>query len=329
MSGRVRASNPSKPRRRPVTPEGDRELPKEPFEGAAPGLTVARKPNASLRKIEQRQSEDMEKAQARAVQQQRQRLSPEWNANRIEVRKEIVQQVQDDGAWNLNERLLAGNKIDPSGLSDEERTALPKQYLGKGGLHVDDLEPQYGVDGHVLIAQLASIERARKEADMRPGDFRRQYIERLTDAEMEHRYGDFGQKVLDEAKDQVLSQTQEELLHEQTLRLASEAGLQYPIKARDVREALLDEFGDTPIGSAKSDAYLAAAGRSGRTMEDAHLKGDVAEAFRQSQKQQLAFILARESRDLEKERAKFDKLAKTLGERSNDRIDQESKELGP
>jgi GNAT superfamily N-acetyltransferase len=305
-----------------VTPKGDRELPEEPFAGAAPGFTK-KLTDKYLKAIEERRAIDFEKANARAVAEQRKRLSPEWNANRVGVRNEVVQQVQSEPAWNLNERLLAGNKIDPIALSDEEKASLPKNYLGKGGLHVDDLDAQYGVDGHVLVAQLAAIERERKESGLRGMDFRRKYIDNLTDTEMEKRYGNFEKQVMDEALDQTLSKIQEQILHEQTLFYAEKAGAQFPLKTSDIRSALEDAFGEAEHGTVSAKAYMNDAGRAGRAAAEAALDQKWGEAFRQSQRQQLAMMLAREARDFEKEKAKFQKLIKSASDRTNPRVDQE------
>jgi hypothetical protein len=99
------------------------------------------------------------------------------------------------------------------------------------------------------------------------------------------------------------------------MALAEKAGQEYTISKEAIRAKAQEMMGDTKIEGFTSDKYLAEAGRAGRAMQDAFLKKDYAEAFRQQQRQYLAAIFAREAKGLEVVRDKFEAFAKKFSKR--------------
>jgi hypothetical protein len=291
--------------------------PSKPFEGAAPGITKTQT-DRYLKLIEQRQADDAERASARVLRDQRLRQSAEWNANRTVMRDGVSKDTYGSPSVKLFEHLAEGRlQLNSEALTQAQRDALPKNWKSSHGLLPSDAAAMFQhPDGARLVNEVQNLEDGRKTA----GDIPHQaFIERMIDGEtdrrMEVEHGNLEKNIINEAKDQVLSEIQENMLHEQTLRLAEEAGLQYPIKKAEIKSAVSDTFSKLPARTISSDRLLADAGRAGRAMEDAHLKKDVAEAFRQSQRQQLAFMLAKEARGYEKEQAQFEKFAKKYSKR--------------
>ena len=148
-------------------------------------------------------------------------------------------------------------------------------------------------------------------------------IDELTDQKMAEKYGDLDKNIIDEAKDQVLSGIQEEILHQETMARAAEAGLQYPISVDQLRAQFMEFFNKTPVSGISRDKFLAEAGRAGRKAEVAGLKGDAVGAFREAQRRELAFLAAKEAKKVEKEVKSFGRMAKRFSEREVEGVDQE------
>lgn len=275
--------------------------------------------------IERRRAEDAEAATARAEADQRKRQTAEWKANRAELRPQVRDEVLSQPDHELDEMLRGGKvKLRSEDLTDEQRAVLPKEYVAAEGIHPDDLAGMFGgTTGRELVDRLATMHRAREASGMKPRAFLERTIEAETDRQMEAKYGKLDRNILEEAKDQVLSETQEELLHEQTMALAADAGLEFSISKEDLKAAVKANVDGTAIKNLSSDKFLADAGRAGRATEMALLKGNAAEAFRQSQRQYLAYQFAREARKIEKAQASFAKLAKRMSSREVASVDQE------
>ncbi len=275
--------------------------------------------------IDQRQAEDAAAAQARAEKDAKRRLTPEWKANRVEVRKEVKDAVLAQPDHELDEMLREGKlKLNPEGLPDEIAAALPKGYVSKDGVHPDDLAGMFGHNtGSELVSRLVALVQARDASGMKPAEFLQRVVDAATDREMESRFGDLDRNILEEAKDQVLSQTQEDLLHEETLARASEAGLEFSIDKAEYKGALKQFFDRQTVRDISSDKGLAEAGRAGRAAEMALLKGDPAEAFRQKQRQYNAIVMANFAKKFEKDAERFDRTAKRFSAREVSGVDQE------
>ena len=192
--------------------------------------------------IEKRHGEDVEAANARAVEYQRKKQGAEWKANRAELRPQVRDDLLSRPEHELDQMLREGKvKLARDGITPEQAAALPKSYLAKDGIHPDDLAGLFGdSSGSDTVERLVNLHAAR--GDMKPGEFFRSLVDAETDRQMELRYGNLDKSILEEAKDQVLSETQEQLLHEETLARAAEAGLEYSIGKEELKGAIKDFF---------------------------------------------------------------------------------------
>jgi Large polyvalent protein associated domain 22 len=301
-----------KPRAKAPIEEGE----KEPFTPAPPGFTIQQY-ELYLKNIAKRTEQDAEKANARIVKEQRRTQSAEWKENEIKQRPSAVEAVQSQPNIVADSALREGSvRIHPGSLTAEQRKALPKEYLDKGGLTADQAATRFGfTTGDQMVEAVSRFNDVRKQSGMRASDFTRRLISMELDRQMKAKYGDLEANVLKEAKDQVLSEVQEEMLHQQTMRYAELAGEQYPIRKEPTIKAMREDLDGTPIGQVSSDALLADAGRAGRALELADLKGDWAEGFRQSQLQKNAIIKAKMALAREDQIEKFEKLMKKFSSR--------------
>lgn len=279
-----------------------------------------------MKNLQARHDADLKLARDRATAEQAKRQTKEWKDNaklvHDEVAKDIAQRpdVAADlffGAGEyLGEKVGKRPKLGAEYLSPEQKAALPKDYIAKDGMNPDDAANLFGYpSGDAMIAKLADYNTAKQAANMSAKDF----VSRITDLETERqmvaRHGTLEKSIREEAEDQAVSETQLNLLHQETLALALQNGADGKIDKGQLKSWVQEKVSGTPISAIKFDDYMSAAGRAGRTAEMALLKQDYAEAFRAKQQQYLAMLFAKEAKDLEKARASFDKIAKRYSKR--------------
>lgn len=320
--------------------ESFKDLPKEDFEtklsveepegtekslgiydrGKALGVTQAHM-DRMLKLIEKRNAEDLDAANRRAELRQRRRSNREYKDRRTTLRDEVRQDLRQRPDVATGE-LFSKNKIkmNPAYLTEDQRARLPKEYLQKkDGVNPDDLAPYFGyTSGDALVERLGMLTSDR----LRTGLSFRDYFNRLVDVETDRRlnqeFGNREQNILDEAKDQALSETQLNLVHEETLAYALKArGADFvpQFTKEQVRDMVRGVFNETPIGQISSDRLLQNAGKLGKRIEEAGSKGDWETAYRLSQQRNHTVIAAKFARDYEKARSSFDRTAKTFRKR--------------
>lgn len=303
---------------KPAPPELEGEAKAAFDKAAAIGMTTDQY-RRWQKAIDKRAEQDRAAAESRAMAEQRRKQEPEWRVNRAELRKDVAGEFAKRPEFVADEMLRSqGTKLDASKLTPEQKAALPEKYLASmrrpGRVDPDDLARTLGVNsGTELVDKLAAMNADRGE--MRPGEYVKKAIDAETDRRMESQYGLLDKSILEEAKDQVLSETQEEILHEEVLARASEAGLEFSLTKEGLRSAVKTFFDKGLVREIDTDRFLADAGRAGRATEEALLKGDFAEGFRQKQRQYLAIVMGRMAKEFEKDQRDFGKVAKRYLER--------------
>lgn len=283
--------------------------------------------------IEKRRAEDFEANAKRTLATEQKKQTKEWKENRAALRPQVADDIRNrpDVAADtfLRDGVLYGDKLPErprlsgEGLSEEQRGAL-KDVIAKDGIHADDLAGLFGYgSGGELVNRLAQLAEQRSTSGMQPTDFIRRVIDAETDRQMEAKYGKLDENILNEVKDQVLSETQMDLLHEEVLHLGMQAGSELPISKADLQTWVKDQFAKTVMSTASTDKYLALAGKAGRDAEAALLKEDYSEAFKQKQRQFLAVSMANEAKKLEKSVGQFERTAKRFSAREVATVDQE------
>lgn len=283
--------------------------------------------------IERRHAEDIEATTKRVADAQKRVQTKEWKENRAAIRSQVVDEINlrpDIAADNyFADGVLYGEKVErvkfgTDFLTEEQRAALPRDYYNKAGASPDDLAPLFGYpDGASLVANLSSLSEVRRTSGMRPIEFKRRMIDIETDRQMRLKYGVLEDNILDAVKEQVASETQLSLLHEETVALGMRSGEAPAYDKATIQRIVADEFEASSSTSVSSDRYLAAAGRAGKLVENLLLKQDYAGAFREKQRQFYATLLAKEAVQFEAAAAKFEKLAARLTKREVKAVEPE------
>lgn len=283
--------------------------------------------------IERRHAEDIEATTKRATDAQKRVQTKEWKENRATIRSQVVDEINlrpDIAADNyFADGILYGEKVEriklgTDFLDDAQKAALPRDYYRKDGVHPDDLAPLFGYpDGASLVQHLSSLSEVRRTSGMRPIEFKRRMIDIETDRQMRLKYGVLEDNIMDAVKDQVASETQLDLLHEETVALGMRSGQEPAFDKAAIQRMVSDQFEASSSTSVSSDRYLATAGRAGKAVENFLLKQDYEGAFREKQRQFYATLLAREAIQFETQAAKFEKLSARLSKREVKAVEPE------
>lgn len=312
-----------------ATPIAEREL----FSKAnAIGMTVDQY-KRYMALIEKRRAEDLERQTARVFKAEQKRQSAEWKENKERLRPEVVESINARPDMAADRLLTEGMLFDENigkikiaidAITPEQRAALSRDYVGVEGMHPDDIAGLVGYQsGQALIQALANLTEVKKASGMRTMDFKRRVIEAELERQMEMKYGKLEENVLQEAKDQVLSSTQLDLLHEEVVALAMKAGAELSLTKEQIKAWTEERLHDMKLTDTSVDRLLAAAGKTGKEAEMALLKGKFDEAFRKKQQQYLAVTMANEMKKVEKAQEAFAKTAKRLQPREVKGIEQE------
>ena len=125
--------------------------------------------------------------------------------------------------------------INPEGLPPELVERLPPEWLSEGlrSQHVSDM---FGYKSpEAMFDALSEYQQRRDETGLGAKRYRDKLVEEATDRAMEQRYGSLQDNILNEAKDQAASQTQLNLLHEETLAMATAAGSEFSITKAEMK----------------------------------------------------------------------------------------------
>jgi hypothetical protein len=283
--------------------------------------------------IERRHAEDIEATTKRTLDAQKRVQTKEWKENRAAIRSQVVDEINlrpDIAADNyFADGILYGEKVErvkfgTDFLTEEQRAQLPRDYYRKDGVHPDDLAPLFGYpDGQSLVGHLSSLSEVRRTSGMRPIEFKRRMIDIETDRQMRLKYGVLEDNIMDAVKEQVASETQLDLLHEETVALGMRSGEEPAFDKAAIQRMVGDQFEQSSSTSVSSDRYLATAGRAGKLVENFLLKQDYEGAFREKQRQFYATLLAKEAMQFEAAAAKFEKLAARLSKREVKAVEPE------
>lgn len=321
---------------RPISEPGQGIDVRSPFQGARDvGMTIDQHKNY-MKLIEARQQADLRASTERVRAEQTKRQSDEWKAQGEAMRPQVLSDlnarpdIAADKFFGLGE--LMGQKLDKTyrldwdSLTPEQRKAIPESYtVRKGGVKPDDVASLFGYPtGDAMIEGLSRVTQARDLSGLRRDRFQRKMVDNEIQRRMETEHGFLAKNIAEDTKDQVLSENQLDLLHEETTHLAMMSGEQGTGLTRDqLTSAIKDKFDALPTGSVSSDKYLREAGKQGRIAELALLQQKPADAYKAKQVQYHNAIYADMARRVEKAKAQLDKAAKPFRKQDVAKIEPE------
>lgn len=257
----------------------------------------------------------------------RRQTGAEIKARRTALRDEVREQLEGRPDLAVDDLFSRGGvKLHPDFLTDDQKARLPKDYIQKkDGVAPDTLAPYFGyTSGDALVERLGMLTEDRR----RTGMTARAYLNRIIDIETDRRlnaeFTGREQADLDEARDQAISEAKLDMVHEETLRFAQQAGVEPKFTKEDTRALVQNWFNQMPVHMISFDRAMQDALKWGKKIEDALSRKKYDEAYRYAQARNYATIRAKLAKDYEKARRGFDRTAKTLARtRTSDKIAQD------
>jgi hypothetical protein len=265
--------------------------------------------------IEKQHEAEQAHIASKAEEDERRRQTSEWKDNekrvRGEVREGVYRQPVIAADRYLRDGVLEGRKagsfkLDKGSLTDEQVRILSPDYYSASGADPDDMARLFGYQsGDSLVQALGQLRAERDLEGLTPQAHISKLVSVATEHEMQRQYGDLEENILREAKEHVFSQSQIDILADETVHLASLAGSELPISKDDLLKGARQVFDASPLRAISSKAFEASAGRAGQAVQDALLKGDYRAALKAKQEQTNAAIYANLALKFEKGLKKF------------------------
>src|SRR5713226_8855592 len=269
--------------------------------------------------IQQRNKEDFEASSRRAELRQRRRSNADWKDRRTVLRDEVREQLSSRPDIATDQFMTKyGVKFHPDYLSEEQKARLPKDYIQKkDGINPDELAPHFGyTSGDAMVERLGMMTEDRRRSGMSSRDYLNRVIDVETDRRLNQEFGDREAHILEEAKDQALSETQLKLVHQDTLAFALKAGIDTtPLTRENVKAIAREKIRNVPVGQLSSSRLFQNALQLGKKVEEAGAQGKWDKAYRLMQHRQYAVEGAKLALEYERSRKALDRTAKTFRKR--------------
>ena len=273
--------------------------------------------------IQERYRLDVEKSIEINKKREAKEQTAEWKANQAEVKKEVESQIRQrpDVATDLflgsgefnGEKMRQRFTLRAEDLTPEQKALLPKHYVSANGFPADEIAKLFGYgSGDSMIEALAKYHTFK--GDMTPQEALKAAIKSETARQMELRYGNLDENILDEAKDRALSENDLNILVEEYTAAGMQAG-QPTIDKALIKQDAKDAVGKMTLAELSSDKLMAQMGKHGSDAERALIAGDPTTALQSLERKTRTAFMAAEARKVEKSIATFDKRAKQLAKR--------------
>jgi Large polyvalent protein associated domain 22 len=285
------------------------------------------------RAAEKRMQADQERSTAQAAKEIKRRMTKEYQDAKKVHEEQATKDVNNRPDIIADEFLRLGRlgdqrikgtaRLKGEYLTKEQKAGLNEFHWDKHeGLHPDDVAGLAGyTSGEAMINRLMMLEQARK--GQKPYEYKQSVIKAEVDTRLKKQFGNFDEKVMAEAREHAVSQTQYDMLHEEILAAAQRAGAKFSITKEQMKAWAKEKFDQLPVSQLKMVKFLELARKHGDMAEQELLKGNPVEGFRAKQMQGRAFLLAQEAKRFEKSLATFERTAKRFSKRTVDNIPQE------
>ncbi len=270
--------------------------------------------------LEERNKADIERRMTKEAREAKRRQSSEWKENEVMTREEVENGVLGSPEVTLlalirngesgNIKLPYRLKLDEDALTPEQKAVMPKDYYRKGGEDVGALAELLGFGSkEALVASLVALEQERGVRKFE--NFIRAKVDEQTAALMERRYGVLKENIIQEAREHVISDIQNEMLFVELQAATRRAGMD-PGKTTfaDAKQWAEDRFGEYVANKADLAKFVTQIMRAARKETLGHLKDKPREAFQQAQIKFGASLLAEEAKKFAKEQDRAERLFK-------------------
>lgn len=286
--------------------------------------------------IAKQQGEDAKRQMEIALKRAEQVQTKEWKDNSDRISKEVEAEIRARPDVGVDEALRKGTlgegtrtpgsrrlRLNAEELTEEQKGVLDPSEYSLDGIHPDDLAGYFGFpSGDAMLERLAQFREFVKETYASSEAFVKAATREETAKRMEKEFGDLGQKILEEARDHVTSETQLDLMHEELVGAAMQAGMEFSLTKDDMKAIAKRSFDKHTMGDVTTVEYLKLAAKHGMEMEKAALDENWKGVFKAKQMQTLATMMAAEAKKVEKAKKVWDRNTKRFAKREVSGIDQ-------
>lgn len=268
--------------------------------------------------VQERYASDVQASAKRAEREQARRQTKEWKDNKAEVSQEVetaILQRPDMAADRFigsgeyfGEKLQQRFTLREADLTGEQRAALPAHYVSKNGIPVDEVAKLFGFQsGDAMVERLGALNA------LKGGRSPKEFLDHVVDVEanrvMEQRYGNLGQNILVDAQDQALAENDLNIVHEDYMAAAQQAGVTAVDKATIQARAreLVDKM---PLSEVSFEGRLQEIGKNYREAVRGLAAGDPASALVHLQRRSLNAHIAAEMKKVQKLQGQFNRTTK-------------------
>lgn len=286
-----------------------------------------------MKKIDERRQEDLARAERRNERAAKVTKTEQWKQALPEVRAEVEAKINvrpdimaDDffrqGIFNgekMDQRVRIGEEY----LSEAQKAVMDPSTYSKSGVNPNDIAGVFGYfSGEEMVNAITALQTTRRDLGLSHNGYKAKLIREQTEATMMRRYGvPEHDTLLKEIREDVVSETQMDLLHEEVMALATKSGAEAPIHKNELKAWVRDSFANTRAADVSMEAFLRESGKAGREAELALLKDKPTDAFKWKQRQYIATLFAAEAKGFAKEQARFEKLADKFEKREVKNVD--------
>jgi hypothetical protein len=263
-----------------------------------------------MKLIKRRNTEREARELAKAKVLEDRKTAPEYKAAKAEITEKVRDDVANRPDILADEVLRKGvfgegrTKLDEALLTDEQKAALPKEYYGKGGIDPSSISALFGYDtGEALIRGISELNKIRDEQGLTPQEYKNTLVRNEVERQLGARFGDRDKASLEMAREVVRSGTDMEIMHEEMLARAQQAGIDTgPLTKEAILFAVKEGFAKLPRKlAADLMNFVRESYKAGLALESALMKGDFAAAFKAKQAQYMANLRMKEAQKLAKE----------------------------
>lgn len=239
--------------------------------------------------IDAENARNVRKLYADAEKDAKKRLTPEWQKNYAEQYKQSIEDIKNRPDFRAATFMRTGKigegkleslpKLDPSFLTEEQKQALPQNWLrAKDGFNPDQLANFFGyATGKELVDALVKLENAKGR--MKPQTFLELHAAQEAERRMVAKYGALDENIMKEAREHAISLERFDLMHEEYLLMGQKLGQEMPLTKKMIKDQAWEQFRGQISSQVPLIRYIRELGKSNKQTEKLWLAGDALGAF--------------------------------------------------
>jgi hypothetical protein len=254
--------------------------------------------------VEKKELHILEKAIDIARKRAKEEVSAAWKEEEKKLTPRVERALLKTPAWAADRFFNWDKGVIPGGkrLPHKDMTEL-----GKDG--VESWAEFFGFEsGSDMVKQVLELEAERTDNNMTVGKQLKKHVEAGVREVMEQKHGSLNDAIAIAASEEALASWNLDLLDQELKMLAEAHGVEPPLTRDQLASWQAENFGQEIASDVSYNKRARETERNGKNVEKALLKEDPSDALMHMQNRIKSYLLAREAKRFEKERAKAERL---------------------